>query len=263
MDHLDHGLEAEIMSSTPPRFRISSAAIGADHALVTGDELHHLHDVMRLGEGDRVILIDERGRNIGGRIESIDASGAAIRIDRIEEPRIAPRLILALAIIKGPRMDFAVEKAVELGATEVWPLLCERCVVHDPGRERLARWRRLTIAAGKQSHAARAVEIASPMDFADLPSRAGTMLPLICQAQAPPLASLARRATDAGILIACGPEGDFTPGEVSAAERAGFLRAGLGAGRLRTETAALAALAIAGSILDQLSNPLATHRKAT
>ena len=252
------------MSSTPPYFRISSAAIKNDDALVTGDELHHLRDVLRLREGDQVTLIDERGRKIGGRIESINASGAAIRIDRIEEPRIAPRLILALAIIKGPRMDFAIEKAVELGVSEVWPLLCERCVVRDPGRERIARWRRLAIAAGKQSLAARTVEIASPIEFADLPNRVPrAMLPLICQAQAPPLASLARRATDAGILIACGPEGDFTPSEVSTAELAGFLRAGLGGQRLRTETAALAALAIAGSILEELSGPLATHRKAT
>jgi 16S rRNA (uracil1498-N3)-methyltransferase len=259
MDHLDPELQATVMSSTPPCFRISSAAIRGDVAVVSGDELHHLRDVLRLREGDWVTLIDERGRNIGGRIESIDASGATIRIDRIEEPRVTPRLILALAIIKGPRMDFAIEKAVELGASEVWPLLCERCVVRDPGRERIARWRRLGIAAGKQSLAARAVEIASPIDFPALPSRVPrAMLPLICQAQAHPLAPLARRATDAGILIACGPEGDFTPGEVSAAERAGFLRAGLGRQRLRTETAALAALAIAGSILDELSGAVRT-----
>ena len=173
-------------------------------------------------------------------------------------------MILALAVIKGPRMDFAIEKAVELGATEVWPLVCARCVVRDPGRERLARWRRLAIAASKQSRAARPVEIASPLEFGDLPIRVPRgMLPVICQAQAPPLAVVARRASDAGILIACGPEGDFTPDEVSAAQRAGFVRAGLGHQRLRTETAALAALAIAGSMLDELAGPLATHRKAT
>ena len=252
------------MSSTPPRFRISSAAIKDDLAIVAGDELHHLRDVLRLRKGDRVTLIDERGRNLGGLIESLEASGATIMIDRIEETRAAPRLILALAIIKGPRMDFAIEKAVELGAGEVWPLLCERCVVRDPGRERLARWRRLAIAAGKQSLAARTIEIASPIDFADLPHRVPrAMLPLICQPQAPPLASLAPRATQAGILIACGPEGDFTAAEVAAAESAGFLQAGLGPQRLRTETAALAALAIAGSILDARSHPLATHRAAT
>jgi len=239
-------------------------AIRDDCAVVAGDELHHLRDVMRLREGDDVILIDERGRNIGGRIESIDAWGATIRIDRIEEPRAAPPLILALGIIKGPRMDFAIEKAVELGVSQVWPLICERGVIRDPGRERLARWRRLAIAAGKQSLGARPVEIASPLDFAELPNRVShAMLAVICQAQAPPLATIARRATGAGILVACGPEGDFTADEVAVAERAGFLRAGLGRQRLRTETAALAALAIAGSILDELADPLATHREAT
>jgi 16S rRNA (uracil1498-N3)-methyltransferase len=252
------------MSSTPPRFRISGTGIKDGRAVVAGGELHHLRDVLRMREGDRVMLIDERGRNIGGCIESIQAPGATIRIDRIEEPRVAPPLILALAVIKGPRMDFAVEKAVELGAGEIWPLVCERCVVRDPGRERIVRWRRLAVAAAKQSLAARPVEIAAALDFSDLPSRVPrAMLPVICQAEAPPLASLARRATDGGILIACGPEGDFSPAEVAAAERAGFLRASLGAQRLRTETAALAALAIAGSILDERQDPLATHRAPT
>lgn len=252
------------MSSNVPRFRISGGAIKDDCAFVVGDELHHLRDVMRLRAGTAVALIDERGRNIVGRIESVDASRAAIRIDRIEEPPALPPLILALGIIKGPRMDFAIEKAVELGASQVWPLICERCVVRDPGRERLERWRRLAVAAGKQSLAARAVQILSPMDFADLASSVPPgMLAVICQAQAPSLASAARRATGAGILIACGPEGDFTPHEVSMAERAGFVRAGLGRQRLRSETAALAALAVAGSILDELAYPLATHRKAT
>ena len=250
--------------SSPPSFRISSAAIQDDCASITGAELHHLRDVMRLRLGDEVTLIDEQGRNLGGRIESLDKARAVIRIGRVEPPRVAPPMILALAVIKGPRMDFAIEKAVELGASEVWPLVCARCVVRDPGRERLARWRRLAIAASKQSRAARPVEIASPLEFGDLAIRVPPgMLPVICQPQAPPLAVVVRRATDAGILIACGPEGDFTADEVSAAEQGGFVRASLGHQRLRTETAALAALAIAGSMLDELAGPLATYRKPT
>ncbi len=242
------------MGSTPPRFAISSTNVRGSEAHLAGPELHHLRDVLRLRPGDEVGLVDERGRTFGGRIALLDAAAALIRIERVQEPRCAPRLILALAIIKGPRMDLAVEKAAELGASEVWPLICARCVVRDPGPQRLARWRRLAAAACKQSLAAREVEIKAPLSFGELPARVPKgMLPVICQADAPPLALALGRATRGGILIACGPEGDFTPEEVAAAQQMGFVRASLGRNRLRTETAALAALAIAASVMDQLA----------
>jgi 16S rRNA (uracil1498-N3)-methyltransferase len=200
-----------------------------------------------------VEIVDERGRTLHGHLESLGAARATVRIERVEEPRNAPPLILALAIIKGPRMDLAIEKAVELGASEVWPLVCARCVVREPGRERLARWRRLAAAACKQSRTARAITIQAPVAFGDLPARLPPgMLPVICQAQAPPVAAIVRRATSAGILIACGPEGDFDSEELAIAQRANFIPASLGRNRLRTETAALAALAIAASILEEV-----------
>jgi 16S rRNA (uracil1498-N3)-methyltransferase len=242
------------MTSTPPRFLIRSADLSGDQAQIAGPELHHLRDVLRLGVGNAVGLVDERGRNLTGRIESLDAAAALIRIERVDEPRVAPPLILAIAIIKGPRMDVAIEKAAELGASEVWPIVCARCVVRDPGRERLARWRRLAAAACKQSLAARPVEIRAPIDFNELPGHLPDgILPVICQPDAPPLALALRRAIRGGILIACGPEGDFAPDEIATARQAGFIRASLGRNRLRTETAALAALAIAASAIDELA----------
>jgi 16S rRNA (uracil1498-N3)-methyltransferase len=244
------------VTSTPPRFRISSDAIGEDRARLTGPELHHLRDVLRMRPGDAAGLIDERGRILHARIESIDAAGAILKIVRTEEPASASALmplILALAIIKGPRMDLAIEKAVELGATQIWPLVCARCVARNPGRERLMRWRRLAAAAAKQSLTTARIEIAPPIDFGELLTRApAATLPVICQPQGAPLATVLRRATSDGVLIACGPEGDFTSGEISAAHDAGFISASLGRNRLRTETAALAALAIASSIAGDL-----------
>jgi 16S rRNA (uracil1498-N3)-methyltransferase len=255
LDYLDPGTCGANVTSPPPRFRISSSAIQADRARLEGPELHHLRDVLRMRPGDAAALIDDHGRILDARIASIDATHAVLTLRQINEPSSAPLipLILALAIIKGPRMDLAIEKAVELGATEVWPLVSARCVARDPGRERLVRWRRLAAAASKQSLTQARVEIAPASSFADLLRRVprGT-LPVLCQADGAPLAPLLKRATSNGILIACGPEGDFTPGEVSAAERSGFIRASLGRNRLRTETAALAALAIASSALAEI-----------
>ncbi len=242
------------MRSTPPRFRIDHAAVSGTQARITGAELHHLRDVSRLRSGDSVALIDELGRNYTGRIACLDDTAALVAIDCVEEPRAVAPLIIALAIIKGPRMDLAIEKAAELGATELWPLLCERCVARDPGPERVARWRRLAAAAYKQSLSARPMEVSAPMDFRKLAERAPKeMLRVICQAGATPLPIALKDATRAGILVVCGPEGDFTEPEIAAAADAGFVRASLGRNRLRTETAAIAALAIAAPVVDALT----------
>jgi 16S rRNA (uracil1498-N3)-methyltransferase len=240
------------MGPAPPRFTINSAAVRLDQTVLNGSELHHLRDVLRMRPGESVELVDERGRHFKGRIERLDSVGALIRIESGDEPRSAPPLILALALIKGPRMDQAIEKAAELGASAVWPLVCERCMVRDPGQERLARWRRLAMAAYKQSLATHAVEIEPPMELAELIGRAPErMLRVICQIDAVPLGNVLRRPAAGGILLACGPEGDFTPAEVAAAQAAGFVGASLGRNRLRTETAALAALAIAASAMEE------------
>ncbi len=242
------------MSSTPPRFAVSRADMAGNEARIRGAELHHLRDVMRMRPGDRVGLIDDSSRCASGVIDRIEAGAAIIRIERMQTSAHTPPLILALSILKGPRMDFAIEKAAELGATAIWPIICARCVGREPGLERLARWRRLAAAAAKQSLAAPQVGIADPIRFIDFVSRAPAgVLPLICQAGGIPLTQALARATRGGILIACGPEGDFTRDEAALAQTAGFVRASLGPNRLRSETAAVAATAIAAAALRELS----------
>jgi len=241
------------MTSAPPRFRIDSAAVRGNQARIAGGELHHLRDVLRLRPGDAVSLIDEGGRVYVGRLSSLEPEQALAAIERVEPPGAAPPLIVALAIIKGPRMDLAIEKTAELGATAIWPIVCERCVARDPGPQRLARWRRLAAAACKQSLSARPVEIAAPVEFNQMVARASSaIVRVICQPGAAPLGAVLEHAARAGVLIVCGPEGDFTANELAAAEQAGFVRASLGRNRLRTETAAIAATALAAPILDAL-----------
>ena len=236
-----------------PRFRIDSENIKAGRARLTGPEFHHLRDVLRMRPGAELTLIDERGRILCGRIEAFDNTAALIRVGQVVETIARPRLILGVGIIRGPRMDFLIEKAVELGAAEVWPLICSRGVIRDPGVERVVRWRRLAIAASKQSLCDAPAEIRPPaafVDFIDRAPRAG--LAVLCQADGEQIRSVLKRATHEGIVIACGPEGDFDAEEVAAAQRCGFVRASLGRNRLRTETAALAALALAASALEEL-----------
>ena len=147
-------------------------------------------------------------------------------------------------------MDFVVEKAAELGASELWPIVCARGLVRLPGAERLARWRRLALAAAKQSQSAAAMEVRSPLGVDDMIRGVppGT-LAVICARGGKPLGEVIRRVLPRGILIAVGPEGDFDDEERAKAANAGFVAAGLGPNRLRSETAALAAVSIAAGLL--------------
>lgn len=213
-----------------------------------------MRDVMRLRVGSAVTMLDEAGVEYYGHIKCFEAGHALVDIqNRVYHGR-SSSLILAAAIIRGPRMDLMVEKAAELGASEFWPLICARSRTYSPGSERVARWRRLALAATKQSLAPRPMEVAAPRNFAELvaappPQR----LAIICRPGAPPLARILREANVRSLLIVCGPEGDFDPAETASAERAGFQPAGLGPNRLRSETAAIAALSIAAAALEEIA----------
>lgn len=237
----------------PPRFAVTSSAIQDAVARISGAELHHMRDVMRLRVGAPVAMLDEQGVEYHGRIRRFEAGHALVEIQNRVYHRRAFSLILAAAIIRGPRMDLMVEKAAELGASEFWPLICARSRTHNPGIERLARWRRLAIAAAKQSLAPRPMEVAAPRNFGDLATvQPPGRLAIICRPGAPPLARIIREVNTRDLLIVCGPEGDFDPAETASAERVGFHPAGLGPNRLRSETAAIAALSIAAATLEEI-----------
>jgi 16S rRNA (uracil1498-N3)-methyltransferase len=242
------------VSSPPRRFSIAQAPDASGGALVEGAELHHMRAVLRLAVDAHVSLLDPDGVEYRGTIERYERGRAVIRIESSSSSQARTsakaRIILAASIVKGARMDFVVEKAAELGASELWPIVSARGLVRSPGAERLARWRRLAIGAAMQSQSAAAMEVRAPLGFdemiAAVPS--GTMA-LICTRHGEPLGDLIRRSHPHAILIAVGPEGDFDDRERAQAAHAGFVAAGLGPNRLRSETAALAAVSIAAGLL--------------
>jgi 16S rRNA (uracil1498-N3)-methyltransferase len=234
-----------------PRFAIQSAPDSRGTARIAREEAHHMRHVMRLGRGAAVTLIDQEGRSYSGTISAYDREGALVQIASSQRPHSRPPLIVASAIIKGPRMDFAVEKAAELGATELWPIVCAKTVGKAPGKEKILRWRRLAAAAAKQSLALPAMQVRDAVPFATLiRSVPRDTLALICSAGAEPMRQLMGNERPHGLLIASGPEGDFARDELEAAIAAGFVAVGLGPNRLRSETAAIAALALAGQWLN-------------
>jgi 16S rRNA (uracil1498-N3)-methyltransferase len=255
----------------PPRFAISADlgwCLSSGTVRVTGAELHHLRDVMRLSPGTEVMLCAADGLEYAGRIASFEPKAAIIKIAaaRHQQESGSPRLILAAGVLKAARMDLLIEKATELNAAELWPLICSRCVVREPSSGRRERWHRISLAAAKQSLRSRPMEIREPAEVAAMVAHVPKeALAAACIPGAEPLGAVIRRLAERPktlpvVVLAVGPEGDFTDEEIAAMNDAGFVAAGLGTRRLRSETAALAALSIATGVLAELEELECTKR---
>ena len=201
---------------------------------------HHLARVLRLREGDALTVFNGRGGEwdaqfVGKRRVRLVAFDAVER----ESPL---RIALVQGVSSGDRMDYTIQKAVELGVDAIQPLLTKRGVVRLEGARASARvdhWNRIAIAACEQCGRNRIPDVMPLIDF-DRYRPEGSAPRLLLSAQG---RSIREMKIEAAATIAAGPEAGFAPEEQAALERAGFVKASLGPRVLRTETAALAALA--------------------
>jgi 16S rRNA (uracil1498-N3)-methyltransferase len=228
----------------PPRFYCPALS---GTPTLDGDELHHLHQVRRLGLGDQVELFDGRGGLALCTVAALGKRSAAFQVVRASVA--APperRLTIATAVPKGPRMDTLVEKVTELGVAAIWPITAERSSVSDCGAEKQRGWQRRAVEACKQSGLLWLPEISEPQTLAEaVAAIKGSHFDLVLVADPSPeatpvLAVLAAGKAAAAIIAFVGPEGGFTD-----AERAALLAAGAAPVRLtptilRIETAAIA-----------------------
>jgi len=209
---------------------------------------HHVHTVLRLRPGADLVLFDGQGGEYPARLLSAHRKGASVQVGAHQaiEHESPLDVTLVQAISRGERMDYTLQKAVELGVTRIVPVVAERTVVNLRGAERTERrvehWRRITVAACEQCGRNRLPELAEPVDLrvwlAGPRPACGLLLALAASNGLPALA----RPTPPVVLLA-GPEGGFTEQELSTAQAAGYRPTRLGTRVLRTETAALAALA--------------------
>ncbi|MBI3886727.1 MAG: 16S rRNA (uracil(1498)-N(3))-methyltransferase [Opitutae bacterium] len=246
-----------------PDFRAYApdALADAREIRLAADESHHLVTVNRCSRGDPVVAFDGRGRE--WLCECTDAAKAATLL-RVKESRqaapLAHEMTLAQALPKGATMDDIVRQATEVGAARIVPLLSERTQVHldgDRAGKKTGKWRTAAIEAAKQCGNPWLPEIAPIQDAtAFMQSASGYDLKLIASLHAGPttlkksLAHYAAKHT-AGqqnaprkVLWLVGPEGDFSPGEMTTAINAGFQPITLGPLVLRSDTAAVYALSI-------------------
>ncbi|MBS1201257.1 MAG: hypothetical protein H6R27_1935 [Proteobacteria bacterium] len=223
---------------------------GMDRATLTGPAARHVSRVLRLRAGDPVTLFNGDGWEYPGTV-------AAPRADRVEVELVGPRAPglpespLAVTLLQGvaraERMDLVVQKATELGVARIVPVLAGRSVVRLDERQaqrRLEHWQAIVLSACEQCGRSRPPAVAPPRGLDEsLADVAGTPHRLVLAPGAPlPLAALPAGAGQAALLI--GPEGGLTEAERAAAARAGFEPRALGPRILRTETAAIVALAV-------------------
>jgi len=231
----------------PDRYFVESPIEGSEARLV-GGEAHHLAHVMRAKVGHEITLFDGSGAQFAARVERIERAEIVLSVlERREVNRELPfDLTLAVALPKGDRRRWLVEKAVELGVTRLVPLVTERAIGQDVGAARL---RQTVIEASKQCGRNRLLEIAEPAPLAKvLDGTPHDALRLIAhpddEAGRESLAAiLARSPMASRVALAIGPEGGFTDGELQLARAAGWSAISLGPRILRVETAALAATA--------------------
>jgi 16S rRNA (uracil1498-N3)-methyltransferase len=200
-------------------------------------ETNHVHNVLRGRNGDFMEVVDGRGRLFTARLRS---GGEATVVEELAAPdRAGVEITLHQAVPKGGRMDLVVEKATEVGATRIVPLLAERGVV-TPREGKVGRWRRVAEAAARQALRLGVPDVAEPVRFEDAVAEVeGTGILLH---NAPDLRPV-EAVVGAPASLFVGPEGGWSEGELRLAEAAGITFGGLGPYRLRSETAGIIAVA--------------------
>jgi 16S rRNA (uracil1498-N3)-methyltransferase len=215
---------------------------------------HHAARVLRLRTGDPLTLFDGRGGEYAGVIANLARDSLIVEIQAWQDlERESPLAVtLAQGISSAERMDLTVQKAVELGVAQIQPLVAEKSVVRLDARRaqsRLAHWRRIVVSACEQCGRNRLPEIRAPVSIAalceatrDAPAR------WLLAPEAQTRLRDAARGLGESLVIAAGPEAGFSDAETHALAAAGYARVNLGPRVLRSETAALAAIAALNAI---------------
>jgi 16S rRNA (uracil1498-N3)-methyltransferase len=230
-----------------PRIFTDQALAPGKNLLLEPQASHHLSHVLRLPVGAHLLLFNGSGAEHSARIIEISKLQLTVKVGEVvrHEPLAPLQIHLLLGISRGERMEFALQKAVELGVSGIQPLFTERCQVKLTGQrltQRLAHWRRLIINACEQSGRCHLPEILEPVDLSRglHCERLGLSLLLDPLAQQH-LLDLAKPASKVALLV--GPEGGLSARERTLAMQHGFIGIKLGPRILRSETAPLAAIA--------------------
>lgn len=212
-------------------------------------QLHHLRDVLRIRQGERIAVFERSGNEYLAVVVEIDSNRAKLEIKE-KRPPADPgiQITVACAIPKKVKMDEIIDKLTQLGVACIIPLQTERVIVKLDSQKKLQRfqrWEKIALSALKQSQRSKFVLIKPVTDFKEVIANAQDfdlkLIPTL-EAERKTLKNIFSR-TDKQfkkIIVLIGPEGDFSAREITLAKEAGFLPVSLGQGVLRVDTAAIA-----------------------
>lgn len=236
-----------------PVYFIQSKQISGQQIHITGELAHHLRNVLRFKQGETLDVVDENRKRYRITLNDLTPHQLKAHILAVSEPKGLPsvEILLAQALLKGPKMDWVIQKATELGISRFLPIKSERTVVR-PSQNRAShqreRWSKIAREASQQSGRLDVPQVEDLIDFPQLcyrPLKVDLKLMPWEGAGGHPLRSLFpvdRKIRS--VLLVIGPEGGFSKNEVDLAQKTGFTIISLGQRILRSETASLASLTI-------------------
>lgn len=237
------------------RFYVNPNSIHDAQLTLNGDEARHITNVLRLQPADMIVVFDGSGYDYEVRLSSVTSlvvTGEVLsRGMTTTEPPVAITLVQGLA--KGEKMDYIIQKSVELGVNRIIPIQSDHSVVkldHNRASSKVQRWNRMTVEACKQCGRSRPPVVEEVSRLAPVVERFSGVPRVFFyerrkQDKLGDLINRHRRAMlEQGTIVFIGPEGGFSESEAQMAQDAGLLMAGLGPRTLRTETAGLVALSI-------------------
>jgi 16S rRNA (uracil1498-N3)-methyltransferase len=231
------------------RFFVEGVHAAGDRVAFAADDARKLVTVLRKRTGDRVQVVDSGGVAYAATLD-VDAREVSATLDEQlsgGEVEASLAVTIAQAVPKGQKMDLVVEKATELGAFAIVPVRSARVIGHDTSPAKVERWRRIARSAAQQSGRMRVPEIPDVLDWDALLATFSrydrVFVPWELAEPAPLRAAFESGLAGArSVLVAIGPEGGFSAGEIERARAAGAVTVSLGHRILRTETAALVVL---------------------
>jgi 16S rRNA (uracil1498-N3)-methyltransferase len=235
------------------RFFVRPDDVGTQELRLRGDEADHLIRVLRLGPGAPIVVFDGCGHEYTTVVERLETAGVVCRILSDVSPQSPPTVSITLGqgLPKAEKFGWVIQKTTELGVSAIVPLITDRVIPHiaEPHMARkVGRWEKLAREACKQSGRATVPHLWPPTRLeVFLASCQSAELKLVLwEGEETRLLGtiLAASAPVASAAVVVGPEGGLTPQEVACGQAYGFLAAGLGKRILRTETAAVVAVAL-------------------
>ena len=226
--------------------------VSGNRAALIGDHAKHLSRVLRARVGQEFEIATLSGTVRRGCVTRIDHERVEFELGEEITPAATPIVTLALSIFKFDRMEWAIEKCTELGATRIIPVIASRTEAHlaAAASKRVERWQRIALQASEQSHRDLPPQIDQPVKLTEAMALDGTTRIVLAESERQVTLKQSLHDHPAGdLVLAFGPEGGWTQSELELFRDAGWISASLGNTILRVETAAIAALAVSFSEL--------------